>query len=198
MTADAANDPKERMPEPRRLRDLIAGGENWLTARIIQLRQGAGLHAVHLDARTGVARFHSWPVGPVDRGARRGSAVRSGGGGSRLFPRFDCALRHRGRQASPLARRHARPVPRPDEELPPNLCRARHRPRLARRGSTGKSRHRRQLLRPHGSRLLRRMVGAARRRAVRAAAAAKPAHHQREEQVPDDLREPQGSGHPDR
>ncbi len=190
MTVDAANDPEERRREPRRLRDLIAGGENWLDRADHPLRQGARLHAVHLDARAGVARFNSRPVGPVDHGARRGSAVRGGGGGSRLFSRSDCALRHRGRQASPLARGHARSVPRPDEELPPDLCRTRHWPRRARGGSTGKSRHRRQLLRPHGSRLLRRMVGATRRRAVRAVAAAKSADHQREEQVPDDLREP--------
>ena len=36
MTVDVAKDPRERMPEPRRLRDLIADSENWLTARIIQ------------------------------------------------------------------------------------------------------------------------------------------------------------------
>ena len=42
MTADAANDAKERLPEPRRLRDLIAGGENWLTARIIRYAKERG------------------------------------------------------------------------------------------------------------------------------------------------------------
>jgi signal transduction histidine kinase/CheY-like chemotaxis protein/HPt (histidine-containing phosphotransfer) domain-containing protein len=42
MTADAANDPKEHMPEPRRLRDLIAGDENWLTARIIKYAKERG------------------------------------------------------------------------------------------------------------------------------------------------------------
>jgi signal transduction histidine kinase/DNA-binding response OmpR family regulator len=36
MTADAANDPSKATPQSRRLRDLIAGGEPWLTARIIQ------------------------------------------------------------------------------------------------------------------------------------------------------------------
>jgi PAS domain-containing protein len=36
MFADIAKDPRKRMPEPRRLRDLIADSENWLTARIIQ------------------------------------------------------------------------------------------------------------------------------------------------------------------
>jgi hypothetical protein len=35
MTADVATDPRERMPERRRLRDLVAESENWLTARII-------------------------------------------------------------------------------------------------------------------------------------------------------------------
>ena len=42
MTVDAANDPEERRREPRRLRDLIAGGENWLTARIIQHAKARG------------------------------------------------------------------------------------------------------------------------------------------------------------
>ena len=42
MTVDAANDPEERRREPRRLRDLIAGGENWLTARIIKYAKERG------------------------------------------------------------------------------------------------------------------------------------------------------------
>ena len=42
MTVDAANDPEERRRESRRLRDLIAGGENWLTARIIKYAKERG------------------------------------------------------------------------------------------------------------------------------------------------------------
>ena len=42
MTADAANDPEESKSDSRRLRDLIAGGENWLTARIIRYAKARG------------------------------------------------------------------------------------------------------------------------------------------------------------
>ncbi|MGD1038955.1 MAG: hypothetical protein ABR878_17715 [Roseiarcus sp.] len=34
MTADVATDRRERLPERRRLYDLIAESKNWLTARI--------------------------------------------------------------------------------------------------------------------------------------------------------------------
>ena len=42
MTADAAEDPRKRMSEPRRLRDLIAGSENWLTTQIIHYAKERG------------------------------------------------------------------------------------------------------------------------------------------------------------
>ena len=42
MTADFANDPTEPAQASRRLRDLIAGGEHWLTARIIDHAKARG------------------------------------------------------------------------------------------------------------------------------------------------------------
>ena len=42
MTVDAANDSEGRRREPRKLRELIAGGENWLTARIIHHAKARG------------------------------------------------------------------------------------------------------------------------------------------------------------
>ena len=42
MTAETANDARERISELRRLRDLIAGDEHWLTARIIHFAKERG------------------------------------------------------------------------------------------------------------------------------------------------------------
>ena len=93
MTADAANDPKERMPEPRRLRDLIAGSENWLTARIIRYAKERGytpFTSTLEQAWLASIRGLSAPlIAALDEGRPFGAVA-----GKPTTPRSDCALRN--------------------------------------------------------------------------------------------------------